>query len=97
LPPPLAKPKLGAPRLPEDTIMEIQRLRMEDPVFYTRRVLANAFGCSPAFVSYVAPLRRSEKLVAVAKRDREHEKARARWGEKAALIREIRRKRKEFW
>ncbi|KAH9980023.1 mitochondrial ribosomal protein subunit L20-domain-containing protein [Lactifluus volemus] len=97
LPPPLAKPKLKLPRLPEDEIMKIRRLRMENPTLYTRRELANSFGCSPAFVSYVAPLNRSEKRAALAKRDRDHEKARERWGERAALIREIRRKRKEFW
>jgi hypothetical protein len=48
-------------------------------------------------VSYVAPLSPSQQRAALAKRDREHEKARARWGEKAALIREIRSKRKDFW
>ena len=97
MPPPLEKPKLKPPQLPEDEIMKIRRLRMENPALYTRRVLANSFGCSPAFVGYIAPLNRSEKRAALAKRDREHEKARARWGEKAAIIREIRRKRKEFW
>jgi Mitochondrial ribosomal protein subunit L20 len=97
LPPPLEKPKSKPPQLQEDEIAKIQRLRMENPARHTRRELANSFGCSPAFVSYVAPLNRSEKRAALAKRDREHEKARARWGEKAALVREIRRKRKEFW
>jgi hypothetical protein len=67
------------------------------PVFFTCSRLANTFGCSPSFVSYVAPLSPSQQRATLAKRDREHEKARARWGEKAALIREIRKKRKEFW
>ncbi|KAI0261199.1 hypothetical protein BGY98DRAFT_1115719, partial [Russula aff. rugulosa BPL654] len=67
------------------------------PVFFTCSRLANTFGCSPSFVSYVAPLSPSQQRATLAKRDREHEKARARWGEKAALIREIRKKQKEFW
>ncbi|KAI0301144.1 mitochondrial ribosomal protein subunit L20-domain-containing protein [Multifurca ochricompacta] len=97
LPPPLSKPKLERTRMPEDQIIEMRRLRTKDPKAYTRSKLANLFGCSPAFVSYVAPLARSERRAALAKRDQGHEKARARWGEKSALIREIRRKRKEFW
>jgi len=83
--------------LPEDKISEIQRLRMENPTLYTRSRLADTFGCSPSFVSYVAPLKPSQQRSVLAKRDREHEKARSRWGEKAAVIREIRKKRKEFW
>jgi len=97
LPPPLEKPASAHPRLPEDEIEEIRRLRMKNPSVYTRKMLADRFGCSPSFVSYVAPLTPSQQRAALAKRDREHEKARARWGEKASLIREIRRKRKEFW
>ncbi|KAI9465021.1 mitochondrial ribosomal protein subunit L20-domain-containing protein [Lactarius psammicola] len=97
LPPPLARPKLERPRLSDDKITEIQRLREQDPKRYTRTRLAEMFGCSPAFVGYVAPLGRSEKRAALAKRERAHEKARAQWGEKAAIIREIRKKRKEFW
>jgi len=83
--------------LSEDKITEIQRLRVQDPKRYTRTRLAEMFGCSPAFVGYVAPLGRSEQRAALAKRERAHDKARAQWGEKAALIHEIRKKRKEFW
>lgn len=97
LPPPLKNATSEHPHLPEEKISEIRRLRMENPTFYTRSWLAKTFGCSPSFVSHVAPLSPSQQRAALAKRDREHEKARARWGEKAALIREIRRKRKEFW
>lgn len=97
LPPPLKNATLAHPRLSDEKISEIRRLRMENPAYYTRSRLANTFGCSPSFVSYVAPLDSSQQRAALAKRDQEHEKARARWGEKSALIREIRRKRKEFW
>ena len=75
----------------------MRRLREQNPALYTRSKLANTFGCSPSFVSYVAPLKPSQQRAALAKRERNHEKARSRWGEKAALIREIRQKRKEFW
>lgn len=97
LPPPLAQPKLEQPRLSADKITEIQRLRVQDPKRYTRTRLAEMFGCTPAFVGYVAPLARPERTAALARRERVHEKARAQWGEKAMLIHEIRKKRKEFW
>jgi hypothetical protein len=97
LPPPLARPRLERPRLSDDKITEIQRLRVQDPKRYTRSRLAEMFGCSPTFVSYVAPLAPSEQKAALARRERVHEKSRTRWGEKSAIIREIRRKRKEFW
>jgi len=70
---------------------------VQDPKRYTRTRLAEMFGCSSAFVSYVAPLARAEKKAALTRRERTHEKSRARWGEKAVLIHEIRKKRKEFW
>ena len=76
---------------------ELQRLRSKNPALYTRQKLADTFGCSPSFVSYVAPLKPSQQRTALARREREHDKARARWGEKAAVIREIRKRRKEFW
>ena len=97
LPPPLSQPKLERPRLSDDKIMEMQCLRVQDPKRYTRTRLAEMFGCSPVFVSYVAPLGHAEQEAALARRERAHNKARAQWGEKAALIREIRKKRKEFW
>jgi hypothetical protein len=97
LPPPLKNATQAHPRLPEEKISEMRRLRRENPAFYTRSWLANKFGCSPSFVSYVAPLSPSQQRAALAKRDRKHEKTSARWGEKTALVREIRRKRKEFW
>jgi len=97
LPPPLKNATLAHPRLSEEKISEIRRLRMENPALYTRSRLANTFGCSPSFVSYIAPLSPSQQRAALEKRDREHEEARARRGEKSKLIREIRRKRKEFW
>ncbi|KAH9999625.1 mitochondrial ribosomal protein subunit L20-domain-containing protein [Russula compacta] len=97
LPPPLEKPTPAYPRLSDDKITEMRRLRMENPARYTCRKLADTFGCSPSFVSYVAPLKPSQQRAALARREREHEKARARWGERTALIREIRKKRKEFW
>ncbi|KAI9436541.1 hypothetical protein F5148DRAFT_1278527 [Russula earlei] len=87
LPPQLKKPALTHPRLSEEAIADMRRLRTENP----------SFGCSPSFVSYIAPLTPSRQRAALAKRNLEHEKARARWGEKASLIREICRKRKEFW
>ncbi|KAI0264015.1 mitochondrial ribosomal protein subunit L20-domain-containing protein [Gloeopeniophorella convolvens] len=97
LPPPLAKPKPGYKRVPDEAIAEMRRLRTENPKLWTRSKLAEKFGCSHSFISYAAPLSRDARRIALARRDTVHEKARARWGEVTATIRDIRKKRKEFW
>ncbi|KAF8272829.1 mitochondrial ribosomal protein subunit L20-domain-containing protein [Lactarius quietus] len=75
----------------------MRHLRVQDPKRYTRKKLAEMFGCSTAFVGYAAPLPSPEKKAALARLERGHRKARARRGEKAEIIHEIRKKRKEFW
>ncbi|KAI0055857.1 hypothetical protein BV25DRAFT_1832830 [Artomyces pyxidatus] len=97
LPPPLNTAKEQPPRLSDEKIADMQRLRAENPKYYSRSRLAKMFDCTPSFVSYMAPLPRPEKREVLAIRDEAHEEVRARWGEKKVIVREIRKKRKEFW
>lgn len=73
-------------------IKEIQRLRAEDPVRWTRVRLAEKFGCSQFFVGMVAKNEGKAEKVA-----REHEKARNKWGERRREARHERERRKELW
>lgn len=73
-------------------IKEIQRLRAEDPVRWTRVRLAEKFGCTQFFVGMIAKDEVKAEKVA-----REHERARSKWGERRRDARHQRERRKELW
>ncbi|CAE6404486.1 unnamed protein product [Rhizoctonia solani] len=96
LPPELhPKPEVERPKLTQDQIEEIRRLRLSDPKNNSCQILAQQFNCTPLFVSMVAPLPK-QKREELEKEQREAQK-RDQWGERKTLIREIRKKRREFW
>ncbi|KAH7340910.1 mitochondrial ribosomal protein subunit L20-domain-containing protein [Rhizoctonia solani] len=96
LPPELhPKPEIERPRLTQDQIEEIRRLRLSDPKNNSCQALAKQFNCTPIFVSMVAPLPK-QKREELEKEQREAQK-REQWGERKTLIREIRKKRRQFW
>jgi hypothetical protein len=96
LPPELhPKPEVERPKLTQDQIEEIRRLRLEDPKANSCQFLATKFNCTPIFVSMVAPLPK-QKREELEKEQREAQK-REQWGERKTLIREIRKKRRRFW
>lgn len=97
LPPPLKEPQPGKPRLSDENIAEMQRLRALNPSYYTRKRLAEQFDCSPAFVGLVARLSTSDHRTVQRKLEKAHADVRAQWGEKKLITREIRRRRKQFW
>ncbi len=97
LPPTLRPEKLQPERLSDEQIARLRKLRAEDPVKWTRGRLAKEFGCTQSFVMHVAALKSSDRKKALASRDAEHENARSEWGEKRSLVREIRKKRRDFW
>ena len=97
LPPVLFPKKPEPPRMGDEDIARMRALRAEDPTKWTAGRLAKEFNCTQTFVRLMAPLKKAEKRVALAKRDAEHAEFRARWGEKTLLHEEIRKKRKEFW
>ncbi|KAA1469763.1 hypothetical protein DENSPDRAFT_642361 [Dentipellis sp. KUC8613] len=97
LPPHLHKVAPKKPSISEEALAEMRRLRASDPTAYTRKRLAEQFDCTVAFVGRMAPLSKQAKRDALERREVEHEDARSRWGEKKAIVREIRKKRREFW
>ncbi|KAF8523203.1 mitochondrial ribosomal protein subunit L20-domain-containing protein [Gautieria morchelliformis] len=98
LPPRIQKPQnQPETKLTDEQIEEIRRLRTADPIVHTRQKLAKQFGCSPAYIPMVAPLRKAETRKALARRDQEHEANRSRWGERKEMVVAIRKKRRSLW
>ncbi|KAF2106129.1 mitochondrial ribosomal protein subunit L20-domain-containing protein, partial [Lophiotrema nucula] len=92
LPPPVRAPYEKKYHLTPEEVKEIQRLRQEDPVAWTRVRLAERFGCSQFFVGMVA------KNEGAAERVRaEQEKVMRRWGRVRRMAREDRGRRRESW
>ncbi|CAE6529442.1 unnamed protein product [Rhizoctonia solani] len=89
------KPEVERPKLTQDQIAEIRRLRLSDPKTNSCISLAKRFNCTPIFVSMVAPLPK-QKREELEREQREAQK-REQWGERKTLIREIRKKRRQFW
>lgn len=97
LPPPLHSKKPSPQRMSDADIEKMRSLRQKNPTEWTAGKLAKEFNCTQMFVRLMAPLKKSQRRVALARRDADHEEYRARWGEKAWLTKEIRAKRREFW
>jgi len=97
LPPPLRANKSQPPRVSDEDLAEIRRLRREDPVTWTRGKLAQKFNCTPYFVGLVAPAPNKARKEILKKKDGEHEEARSKWGEKKAFFKDAARKRRDFW
>ncbi len=71
----------------------IQRLRAEDPILNTKSKLAKEFGCSPLFISIVAPL---PKEVKAAKKQQDELKKQS-WGLNKRVARAEREERRLLW
>ncbi|KAL6308431.1 mitochondrial ribosomal protein subunit L20-domain-containing protein [Sparassis latifolia] len=97
LPPLLRTDKPQSPRLSQEDLLKIRKLRVEDPLTWTRSKLAKEFNCTPNFIGRAAAMKVRDRKKVLAQRDEEHEKARGLWGEKKSLFREIAKKRRDFW
>lgn len=99
LPPPIrpSADKAQPPRASDEQITEIRRLRLSDPVKYSRGKLAKMFGCTESFVAGIAALKKPQRTALIRTRDQKHAEARGRWSEKHSIVRAIRAKRREFW
>ena len=89
----MRKPYEKKYHLGEKEIEEIRRLRTQDPYKWTRKVLAEKFGCSQFFVGMVGEASGEKK-------EMEREKIEAikeRWGRRRRYAREDRSKRREMW
>ncbi|KAL4401361.1 sulfide:quinone oxidoreductase [Malassezia pachydermatis] len=74
-------------------IQEMQQLRHQDPYKFTASVLAKKFGCSPTFVSIVAPVSKEVRSA----RNAEMELKKVTWGMNKRIAQEQRRERKALW
>ena len=92
LPPALRTPYEKKYNLTSAEIAEIQRLRKADPERWTRVKLAEKFGCTQFFVGMVAKNEGKAERV-----EKEHERARGKWGKARGLAREDRGRRKVLW
>lgn len=79
--------------LSAEQIAQVQQLRAQDPFKNTAGALAKQFGCSPTFISIVAP---APKEVRSARRA-ETELKRATWGMNKRIAAEERRERRALW
>ncbi|KAJ7600984.1 mitochondrial ribosomal protein subunit L20-domain-containing protein [Mycena floridula] len=99
--PPHIRPSAASKEPPErasdETIAKIRKLRLEDPMKYSRSTLAKMFGCTPNFVALVASLPKTKRKAMRKAQDQKHDEIREAWSEKKTLVRAIRAKRKEYW
>ncbi|KAF3940574.1 hypothetical protein ABW19_dt0208772 [Dactylella cylindrospora] len=93
LPPALTRPYQKTYHLTEKEIKQIQKLRASNPDVWSRRKLAEKFGCSEFFVGMVAPTTEERK----AQMKEELNKVKAKWGKVRTFAREERARRRELW
>lgn len=97
LPPALRKhhrqARLATNVLSPEKVAELQQLRAQDPFKFTAGKLAKMFGCSPTFVSIVAPAPKNVRKA----RQAETELKRATWGMNKRVAHEQRAERRALW
>lgn len=96
LPPTVHKEKTK-PRMSDENLERMRKLRAEDPRTWTTGRLARKFDCTPRFVMMQARLPVGTKKELLRERDGDHQEAREKWGEKKAFNRDVRQRRREFW
>ncbi|KAJ5819677.1 hypothetical protein N7474_005268 [Penicillium riverlandense] len=74
-------------------IEEIRKLRLEDPMKWSRHKLAKRFDCSPMFVAMVCEASQQKKEI----QKQVLEAVQSRWGAKRRMAREDRQLRREAW
>ncbi|MCJ1224084.1 hypothetical protein MMC12_000727 [Toensbergia leucococca] len=93
LPPPVREPYEKKYHLGEAEIVEIRRLRTEDPFQWTRAKLAEKYGCSQFFVGIVVQASKERK-----EQQRQiMENVKEKWGRRKRYAREDRGKRRDMW
>lgn len=98
--PPYIRPsayKPAPPRLPDHIVAEIKRLRLSDPVKWTRGKIAKKFGCTQTFVGMIAAVKKPQRKQLVKAHDAIAAAAREKWSERHSIVRAIREKRRALW
>lgn len=93
LPPALRQPYKKTYHLSEDQIKKIQELRGKNPNVWTKRRLAQEYGCSELFISMVAPTTAERKKEMEGKL----EEVKKGWGRIRTFARQERARRRELW
>ena len=93
LPPPVKRPRRKTYHLGAAEIAEIRRLRATDPFVWTRKKLAERFGCTEFFVGMCMPANQER----MEWHERNLEAAKTRWGPKRRWARHERTQRRELW
>jgi hypothetical protein len=98
LPPVLRQPpSTKPPRMSDEQIEKMRNLRFTNPSVYSRGKLAKMFNCTQAFVAQMAALKKPRRKALIRIRDQKHEKYKAKWSERHALVKAISAKRREMW
>lgn len=79
--------------LSQSDIEEIRKLRLNDPMTWSRWKLAKRFDCSPMFIAMVCEASPQKKEI----QRQVLEAVQSRWGTKRRMAREDRQLRKESW
>lgn len=93
LPPPVRKPYEKKYHLTEKEILNIRKLRSENPHLWTRKILAEHFKCSQFFVGMICEASNDKK----AEEERTLSAVKDHWGKRRRYAREDRQKRRELW
>ncbi len=93
LPPPLNPIKEKSYNLTQEQIKEIQQLREKDPIKWSRKKLAEKFGCSQLYIGIIAPVSKERRIELQEEINEEIE----RMGWKKRFIRNERTRRRELW
>ena len=83
----------GRYHLTPSDIEEIRKLRLSDPMTWSRHKLAKKFECSPIFIAMVCEASPEKKQI----QKQVLEAVQSRWGPKRRMAREDRQLRRETW
>ncbi|KZT27391.1 hypothetical protein NEOLEDRAFT_138775 [Neolentinus lepideus HHB14362 ss-1] len=98
--PPYIRPsakKDPPPRMSDANLAELKRLRLEDPKKWTRAELARKFNCTTQFVGMVTKVPNALRKEIKREKAQMDEEARTKWGPRRRMVREIAKKKREFW
>ncbi|CAG8522424.1 10956_t:CDS:1 [Funneliformis caledonium] len=93
LPPPLKPIKEKSYHLTQEQVKEIQQLREQNPVKWSRKKLAEKFECSQLYIGIIAPVSKERRAQLEEEKNAEIEEM----GWKKRFIRKERVRRREIW
>ncbi|TFK52264.1 hypothetical protein OE88DRAFT_1657420 [Heliocybe sulcata] len=98
--PPYIRPsaeKQPHPRMSDEDLAELKKLRLQNPRKWTRSELARKFNCSAQFVGMVTKVPNVLRKEIRREKAAKDEEARMKWGPRTRLVRELAKKKREFW